>query len=161
MPRRKFILEPLNITKTDEMKQVQEFKESLKFMSSESIQKIYKELDISNFYPEIVYQAPIGGRQIAKVTNNDTVTYFYKSSGTSRLDMGTENYWFPCMGDCSQPINPFTGKSERIRKLEDKYLDMEFSLLKEELKNNPNLMKYKRFITKENAMISKKLFHNQ
>ena len=155
--KRKFILEPIKTKETDEMKTIREFRQSLKLMSNITIEKIYKDLDVTNFKLDITEIEPIGGRKIVKVSKGEIV-YFYKSTGSSRTDAKTENYWFPCMGDCLYPVNPITGKSkERIRKLEDKYLDMDDSILTEQLKKNPDMLVYQRFITRENAMISKKL----
>jgi len=156
--RRKFVLEPIITKPTKEMTQVKDYKDSLKFMSSSQIDSLYDELDVTDFEPKITIEEPMGGRKIAKVETDGKTVYFFKSSGTSRTLVNTKDYWFPCAGNCLYPVEPFSEKrNERIRKLEDKYLDMDDTLLAQELKDDPMLMKYKRFVTKTNAMISKKL----
>ena len=157
--RRNFVLEPIKTQLSGEDIKVKNFKNNLRYMSAKTIDKIYEQLDISEFNPSLESKEKIGNRDIIKAEVGGKSVYFYKSSGESRIGMNTVNYWFPCLGDCSQPINPFTGKKEnRIRKLEDIYLNKEDKDIIEELKNNPDMEKYGRFITKENAMISKKLF---
>ena len=131
------------------------FKQNLKSMSENTIHDIYSDLDVTGFNPTITMMDPIGDRKIIKV--NDGEVYFYKSSGKSRRQMAnTKGIWFPCLGNCMYPDNSLSEK--RIRKLEDPYLNMTDSVITDLLKTNPDLLKYRRFITKENAMISKKLF---
>jgi len=76
--------------------------------------------------------------------------YFFKSTGTSRA-VDTKNLWFPT-GNIPFEIDIVNEKINRITKLEDKIL------LDHSFDSNFNIEKYGRFLTLENALISKYLY---
>lgn len=82
--------------------------------------------------------------------------YFYKSKGISRSDLerpelSTKDYWFPT-DKCPFQLD-LNGDLDRISKLEDNILaDLCNS-------NSYNITKYGRYLTEENALISKYLFN--
>ena len=102
---------------------------------------------------------PIDKRDYVKVIEIDgkkleKPLYFYKSTGTSRanpFDDPPKNIWFPS-GDKLFDINLFTNKL-RINKLEDEYMEKPDKIIKE----YESLLKFKRFVNENNAIISKRL----
>jgi len=130
-------------------------------MNLTQIHNIYDELrDVNDFNITVTTKDPIGGRKIIAVTegDDDDEVYFYRSSGTSREKANTINIWFPCLGNCISPRgNSLTKK--RISKLEDEYITKNNTNITHILETNPDIKTYMRFITKKNAMISKKLFN--
>lgn len=82
--------------------------------------------------------------------------YFYKSKGVSRSDvlhpeLSTKDYWFPT-DKCPFQLD-LNGNLDRISKLEDNILGDHSNY------NLYNITKYGRFLTEENALISKYLFN--
>lgn len=140
------VLEPLITTPTKEFDKAREVTNHMKMMPKETIEAIYRELNIEGLDLDVQPQKPIGDRSVVKVTKDGEEMHFYKSTGSSRKGMDTEDYWFPCQGDCES--------QGRLKKLEDRYVeDIEF--MQEQLKEHPEIAEYQRFITKDNAMISK------
>lgn len=142
----------------------------LKYMTLSEAKKIYSDLGSNkiNFTLEkepaetissnTIYN-PIDKRDYVKVIEIDgkkleKPLYFYKSTGTSRanpFDDPPKNIWFPS-GDKLFDINLFTNKL-RINKLEDEYMEKPDKIIKE----YESLLKFKRFVNENNAIISKRL----
>lgn len=82
--------------------------------------------------------------------------YFYKSKGISRSDvqypeLSTKDYWFPT-DKCPFQLD-LNGNIDRISKLEDDILGDLCNY------NSCNITEYGRYLTEENALISKYLFN--
>lgn len=140
------VLEPLLTTPTKEFMLAREVTNHMKMMPSETIESVYRDLDVEGLDLDVQPHGTVGGRSVVKVTKDGDEMYFYKSTGTSRKGMDTEGYWFPCQGDCES--------QGRLRKLEDRYVE-DIHFMEQELKEHPEIATYQRFITKDNAMISK------
>ena len=133
--------------------------EILKYMNSSHVERIYGDLTDTDNITTLSYQniGMYGDRHIIFVTkyyNNGSEKnivsggqLFYKSSGTSR-GTGLKGVWLPCNGI----IQELFSEDTRLAKPEDKYL---FNLQRKSMDIYQNIIKYGRFITKENAMISK------
>ena len=145
----------------------------LKHMSKSKINKIYSEIDKEKL--DFSFDCKILGqeddREMVEITAINTKELlkklvFFKSTGESRLtfagtNSNTKNIWFPCDEICISPL------SKRITKAENRYLKENTNNLSNQLKietkgytpknNQPFLNKYGRFITKQNAIISKLL----
>lgn len=145
------ILEPIVTTPTKEFVEAREVTNHMKMMPKETIEAIYRELNIKGLDFDVERYRAVGERSVVKVKKYGDEIYFYKSTGSSRKGMDTEGYWFPCKGDCES--------QGRLKKLEDRYIeDIEF--MQDQLKEHPEIAHYQRFITKDNAIISKWLKYN-
>lgn len=136
---------------------------TLKHMNRDQIVKLYEEFNKEIDELKIEYTIiDDKDREIIEILLPDKLAgiKFYRSTGTSR-DSSLKGLWFPTSG------KDFSG---RLEKLEDKYLSAieyfkknnkpEQDILIKEMLSNDIILKFGRFITKDNLLISGYLYKN-
>ena len=180
---KKNVLKKLNNMKRDEIMSVFFPKISIEYETPEIDEEFIKKNFENYSKGDIIYEENIADLKKRDITKINSITiegkpkkefkdlnlYFYKSTGSSRPGDNIEGIYFPLNYFPSDDKKIYLFQKDygiiRIKKPEDhykiKYELLSLSLTEKELKKieeeSTELLKYGRFITEENALISKYL----